>query len=84
MNVKLFSIFDSKVQSWSSPLPFKHSGDALRWFTERANVQDNNIGKYPSDFTLFEIALFSEVTGLITPLNTPTSLGVAIEFVKTV
>lgn len=82
MLVKLFCIYDSKVSTWSSPLPFKHSGDALRWFIERVNSKDNNIGKYPSDFTLFEIGCFNESTGILEQLKAPLSLGIGIEFLS--
>jgi len=28
MIVKLFTVYDSKVKTWFTPLPFKHAGDA--------------------------------------------------------
>jgi len=82
MIVKLFTVYDSKVKTWFTPLPFKHAGDALRWFQESANEKKSNLGKYPADFTLFELGEFDDQTAVVTTHKTPIAMGVAIEFVN--
>lgn len=78
--MKVFSVYDSKVEAYSPPLCAKAKGEALRQFSDLVNDGVSPISKHPADYTLFEIASFDELTGVITPHPTPISLGVAVEF----
>lgn len=88
MKVKLCTVFDSKVSVWSTPLPFKHSGDALRWFQDQVNRKDErgqllgNIAKYPADHSLFELGTFCENDCKFDLLFSPVCLSMAIELVN--
>lgn len=84
MLMQVFAVYDSKVQAFSIPFILKSKGEALRSFTEISNDKSSSIGKYPSDFTLFNIAQYEDTTGLITSYDTPVSLGLALEFVHVV
>lgn len=82
MKLVIFSVYDSKVQSYANPFYANHRGEALRGLEEVANDKTHNIGKYPADFTLFELGNFDSDTGKFVLHSTPISLGVAIEYVK--
>lgn len=81
---KIFSVYDSKVEAHLPPLFYKSKGEFLRAFAEAANDPKSNIAKYPGDFTAFELGSWCDSTGIFNLHVTPVSLGLAIEFVKTV
>lgn len=80
--MKLFGIFDSKVEAFLRPFFARTAGEALRDFSQAVTDKDSAIGKFPGDFTLFELADFDEHNGKIVPLATPKSLGIAIEYIN--
>lgn len=79
---KMFSIYDSKTESFYPPFFCKHKGEALRMFADLAVDAKTNIGKYPADFTLFELGDFDESSAAFGVHKTPLSLGLAVEYAK--
>ncbi|WNK14901.1 MAG: nonstructural protein [Microvirus sp.] len=82
---KIYTVYDSKSESWGQPLFFDCRANALRSLAECVNAtedQKNSIAKYPSDFTFFEIGEYSKWTGIITMYEIKTNLGLAIEYKK--
>lgn len=79
---KVYSVYDSKSEGYLQPFYVKSRGEAIRGFTEIANDNNSSIGKWPADYTLFELGSFDTDTGKFDTLHTPLSCGVAIEFVK--
>lgn len=81
MKQQVFSVFDSKAETFNTPFFMAAKGQALRGFQDEVNRKDSEIGKHPEDYTLFHIGEVDLETGLITPLTTPNSLGLGVEFV---
>jgi hypothetical protein len=68
MRLKAFAIRDTKAEAFTRPPIFvQATGLAIRLFTDAANDQENEIGKYPADFTLFEVGEFDQVEGKLIP-----------------
>lgn len=84
MLLKVFSVYDSQVEAYMQPFFCQSKGHAIRSFTEAVSDSSSTIGKYPSDFTLFELGEFDDQKAFFDLYDTPRSLGVAVEFVKTV
>ncbi len=82
MILKVFSVYDSKVESFFKPFYSQTKGEAIRSFTEISNDKQSQIGKYPEDFTLFELGDYDDSNASFKLLDTPKSVGLAIEFVK--
>nr|QJB19801.1 MAG: nonstructural protein [Microvirus sp.] len=82
MLFKVYSVYDSKVEAYLPPLFMKSKGEFLRAFAETANDPKSGIGKYPSDYTAFELGTWDDATSKFSLHPTPISLGVAIEFVE--
>lgn len=82
--MKIYCVYDSKVKSFGTPFFFKNNGEALRGFSEVANDQKTQIGKYPADFTLFEMGEYDEYIAKFNIFSAPVSLACAIEFVSQV
>ena len=80
MKFKIFSIFDSKAESFNTPMFLAAKGQAIRAFDDEANRPESEIHKHPEDYTLFCLGDFESDTGKVEPLTTPESLGLAIEF----
>ena len=54
----------------------------MRAFAEAANDDKSNIGKYPADYTAFEVGDWSDLGCIFNLHPTPISLGLALEFVE--
>jgi len=82
MIFRVFSIYDSAVQAWRTPLFARAKGEILRSFIEAVNKPDTEFAKHPSDYTLFELGSFDDATAKFDLYATPERVGVAIEFVN--
>lgn len=82
MKLQIYSIYDSKVGAFVTPVFLRSRGEAIRSIVEAVNnpAPNNNIEKYPADYTLFHLGEFDDETGLVQSFETPVSLGVAQEF----
>lgn len=85
MKHKIFNVYDSKSESWGTPLFFDCRANALRSLGEAVNKisDDNQIAKYPADFTFFEIGEYDRQSGQLSVYETKVNLGLAIEYKKT-
>lgn len=75
---KMFSIRDTKAEAYSPPFCKMTHGEAERDFTSLANDSKTNVGAYPEDYDLFYVADYCDVTGKVTPLDTPQHISKAI------
>lgn len=64
----MFSIHDSKLNVWSAPMMFEHSGQAERAIQEIFQDQKSQLNKYPEDFTVFQIGDFDSDSALLTSI----------------
>ena len=78
---KIFTVYNSKSESYMNPFFMHATGEAIRGFVDVANDTNSQIGKYPSDFTLFELGEYNEFTCEFNIYSTPKSLGLALDFV---
>lgn len=82
MIYKVFSVYDSKVENYFKPFYESTKGSAIRAFTEIARDKDSQIGKYPEDFSLFELGSYDDSSAIFTLLPAPVHLGGALEFIS--
>lgn len=82
MKNKVFTVYDSKAEAYLPPFLAQTKGQALRSFADLANDKSTNVGKYPEDFTLFELGEYDSIRGEYSMLQAKISLGVASEFVR--
>lgn len=69
------AVRDSAVDAYMPPFCVSHAGRAVRAFTDEVNRKDSELGKHPSDFALFEIGVFDDESGRLTPLDAPRQLS---------
>ena len=82
MLLKMYSLYDSKTEAYIAPFYSKAKGDAIRQVTQIVNDPNSkhDFGKYPEDFTLFEVGVFDDTTGMIMPHSANESLGCLVNF----
>ena len=78
---KLFSIYDSKAESFSNPVYLNSTGLAVRTFSDSVQDPESQFAKHPADYTLFELGTYDDQTAEFKLLPTPKSLFIAIEFI---
>jgi hypothetical protein len=78
---KLFSIYDSKAESFSNPVYLNSTGLAVRTFSDSVQDPESPFHQHPADYTLFELGTYEDTNAKFDLLPTPKSLFVAIEFI---
>jgi uncharacterized protein YozE (UPF0346 family) len=81
--MKVFAVFDTKVNAYLNPFLMRTRGEAIRGFAEAANDEKTTFAKHPDDFILFEIGTWDEYQGKYTNEASPVSIGSARQFVET-
>lgn len=85
MKLKLFVVYDSKTEAYGVPFFRDFTANALReWSEVASNKSDkqNQISKFPADFTLFEIGSYDQESGIVSMYETKFSHGTALEHLK--
>lgn len=67
MTYLVFSILDNKSHLFGPPFYSRHTGEALRNFTELVNDDRSTVSKYPADFQLVQVASFDDEDGTFSP-----------------
>jgi len=82
---KMFCVYDSKAEAYMRPFVAQSTGAAIRSFSDEVNSgsKDSPLVSHPEDFTLFEIAGWCDVSGVISLLETKKSLGLGVDFKRT-
>lgn len=84
MIVKMFMILDAKADAFNLPFCMATRGLAVREFTEQANSKESMIGRYPDDYSLYEIAEFDTQDGKISPYEVRKLIGTGRDYVEVV
>lgn len=78
MKLNVYAVHDSKAEAYMNPFFLQNDNMAIRGFSDAVNG-DTPINKHPSDYTLFHIGNYSEVSGSIEPVE-PKSLGNGVAY----
>lgn len=66
MIYKVYSVYDSKVESWLQPFFVQNIGAALRAMSDCVSDPGHTFSRHVEDFTLFELGEFDDATGTFT------------------
>lgn len=80
MILKVYAIYDSKIEAFQQPFFMQTKGQAIRALQDNLSNVDSQIAKHPEDFTLFELSQYDDVKGKFDCYDTPVSLGLLVEF----
>lgn len=78
MQLKIFSIRDSKGEIYGQPFFQKTAGEAERNFKTLVNDNSSTVHKYPEDFDLYYLGEYDDQTGKIKSLDTPSHICKAV------
>ena len=82
MQLKIFSIRDSKAETFNSPFYQPTHGEAERTFRTTVLDPKTVINQYPEDFDLWYLGEYNSNDGKITPLDTPQHMLKAVACMK--
>jgi len=82
MNQDIFTIRDSKADSYGIPFYSPTPGTAERQLKDLTNDPQSMVCKYPEDYDLYKIGSYNQLTGNITKLDTPQHVCKAISLKK--
>lgn len=79
---KVFGVFDAKAGIYL-PTVCRHSkGEFIREMIEVGRNKDTMIGKFPADFTLFELGEWDDLQGEYSMLPAKQPLGTVLEWIS--
>lgn len=82
MMMRLFSVYDSKANTYLPPFLLANDKLAIRAFAHAANDKATDIGKYPTDFCLFEIGTYDDQSGFVQAIEPFINHGLAATYIK--
>lgn len=65
MKVNMYVIFDTKAKFYNKPFYLQNDNVALRAFTDLANDETTDVFKHPTDFQLYKVGTYDDVTATI-------------------
>lgn len=63
MRLRVYSIYDSGVKAFISPLTFRSEAEAFRTFSDAYNQPESPFKKYPLDYSLMFLGYWDDGTG---------------------
>lgn len=63
MNVKVFSLYDSKAEAFGSPVMYPTEGMAVRALKDVVNDSKTTVGQHPEDYIMYQIADYDDSKG---------------------
>lgn len=82
MQLKMFSIRDSKAEVFNTPYFAKSHGEAERNFHMLVKDDKTLPGQFPDDFDLYYLGTYDDFTGLTESLPTPQHVIKAVQSIK--
>lgn len=82
MQLRIYSIRDSKGEIFNNPFFNKTHGEAERNFRDLVNDKQTTVGRHPEDYDLYHIGEYDDNTGKIQPLDTPQHIVKAVQLVQ--
>lgn len=76
----IYSIYDEKVESYSTPFFAATNPAAIRMFTDLATDGQSSVSKHPQDYTLYQVGKWDDSTGQIETFENINNLGRANEY----
>ena len=75
----MFSIQDTKAQTFNPPFYQKNHAEAIRTFSKICNDDTSMLSQFPEDFILLHLGAFDDETGELIPTS-PSNIGTASQY----
>lgn len=80
MNLEIFSVYDSKAETYMAPWTATNKATAIRAFSDQCNNPDSSFSRHPHDYALMHLGSWDDQTARYETLEVPTNMGLAHEF----
>lgn len=84
MKLMVFSIYDEKALIFATPFFMSTNGQAIRGFMDLAKDPNSFVSKHPSDYKLYQLGEYDDLTGVFTNVNAPIFLASGSEILDPV
>lgn len=84
MIMNVYSIFDDKAKAYAQPFFLLQHGQAIRAFGDEVGNPQSSINKHPSDYHLYLLGEYDDISGKFKSLDSPIFLSHGVDFVKDV
>lgn len=64
MKVGVFTIYDKAVLAYNTPFFARHTGEAIRSFTDLCRDPQSNVSRHPEDFSLYSLGTYDDGSGV--------------------
>ena len=81
MTTELYTVFDTLTGAYGRPFHAINQADALRMAKTLANDKATTVGQSPTDFALFHLGSFDDLTAKITEFEAPKKICMFSELV---
>lgn len=81
-NLQVFAVYDAAASAYIRPFFVPTRGIAERAFAEAVNDPNEQMNKYPGDYSLFHLGEYDEQHGKMIPLEANVCIGNALEYYK--
>lgn len=82
MILRVFSLYDSKVEAYLQPMFLRTANEAIRAITSYVNQPDHHFAKNAPDLTLFELGVWDDSNAKFVLHDAKVNLGNLVEFRK--
>lgn len=80
MILRIYTVYDSKVEAYMSPFYCRTDGEAIRAIVAQVRNPEHSFSKFPEDYTLFFMGEFDDQKGRLDPATAPKALGTLLEW----
>ena len=80
MKLKIFTVYDSKAETYLPPFYMKTKGEAVRGWITTLNDPQSSFCQYPADFTLFELGDYDDQDSSFNLHETKQVIGNGLEY----
>lgn len=80
--LNVFAVRDVKAECFGSLMVLPTRGLAIRSFTDACRDARSPMAQYPSDYSLYELGTYDDVSGQIVSHSVPVFLAAASDFVQ--
>lgn len=71
MKLRMYAVFDKKVEAYLPPLCFRSEGEAKRSFMDALSAQESQFARHRADYSFAFVGMYDDNLGRLEPVNAP-------------
>lgn len=78
----VFAVYDEKGKLFITPMAFPNAAVAIRWFETECTRGQTDLARYPADFSLMKLGVWSPDSGAFENVAVPVRIANGADFQK--